>query len=1138
MNTENLKKLLLGTTLLVGFSAVNFGAAYAQDSDDDVEQVAEAAEEEKSDEIVVTGSRIKRDTFSSISPIQVLDFEVERDNGIIDPVTILQTSEAAAGIQIDSSFSGFVLDNGPGSETINLRGLGAARTLVLLNGRRLAPAGVEGAPAQPSINLLPSSLIQRVETLTDGASSIYGSDAVAGVVNVILRKDFDGFDVRLTTDQALEGSGDDYNVAGSYGVNFDRGFLGIGAEYDFRDNITAADRDFLAGCQTNLEITTTGETREVSVSAQTDFDQRFGNGFLTAADNDNPCVIQGFSRRIFVQGGNGSPGSIYFVPGQSNTGIPNFVDQNGPFGVPIDSDNDGVQDFGFQEFNLNGLDSLNQLRDILNQQDRYNVAAFGEYTLEGENNITPYFEVVYARTETEQQTGAPQIFPDVGVDNPFNPCGNSGIDCVNAFEAATFTNPGFLRVFAQNFAGLCGANGIPAAGCTPAAFGLAPRVGGARAVTPIVSIQGDRNNIQTSIDQTRIVGGFTADLPQLSYGNFTDWSFEASAAHSVSKGSSVRTGIREDRLNFALGNSQIAIDNDGDGFNDVVPGDPIAGLQPCQAQAGVTLAADVTQGCVPVNLFAPSVLGEVIGDFATQAERDFLIDERSFDTEINQTVLNAYVTGKLFNLPAGSVGAVFGAEYRKETIKSRPNRVASEGLLFGFFSDAGTNADRDIIEGFGEIDIPVAANLPFAEQIDLNLSGRILDDEVGGFAGVYSVKAGWRPVSPLLLKGSFGTSFRSPNLREAFLGPQSGFVNVSDPCIVPAAAIMTNPITGAQTINPTLDLRDPAVLAACTREGLNPLTFGIGANAVSNIEVFRQGSELSDAPLDNETSEALTLGASFDQPFTDWFDLTLGVNYYDIQIEDQVIAVGTQFAVNECFEVAGVSPNRSRFCDLIQRNPNTQRIASANLDFINLTSRSTQGLDFNARFDKEFRAFNQNFDFGVDVRANHLLASDTELVLADGSLDEDSFEGEFGFPDWTGSLRARLGFGDWSVNWFTRYQSGQEQDAAGVDMFGNAASTNDGTDMVPFADTCAGATFNDVNCRDLGEVGDYFLHNVGLRYEHPTDNWGINVNVTNVFNEEPPLVDGSEVTSVSNVPIGAGFDLFGRRLFVQVRKAF
>ncbi len=83
----------------------------------------------------------------------------------------------------------------PGTSTVDLRGLGAERTLVLINGRRAAPSGVEGAPVSPDLNVIPSSLVQRYEILLDGASSVYGSDAVAGVANIILRKDFDGLEL-------------------------------------------------------------------------------------------------------------------------------------------------------------------------------------------------------------------------------------------------------------------------------------------------------------------------------------------------------------------------------------------------------------------------------------------------------------------------------------------------------------------------------------------------------------------------------------------------------------------------------------------------------------------------------------------------------------------------------------------------------------------------------------------------------------------------------------------------------------------------------------------------------------------------------------------------------------------------------
>jgi len=121
--------------------------------------------------ITVTGSRIRRDTYSSISPLQVISTENQQSVGAFDPSQILQRSEAAAGTQIDATFQGFVLDNGPGSQTLNLRGLGADRTLLLVNGRRLAPAGVEGAPTVPSLNLIPATLVDRYDLLLDGASS-------------------------------------------------------------------------------------------------------------------------------------------------------------------------------------------------------------------------------------------------------------------------------------------------------------------------------------------------------------------------------------------------------------------------------------------------------------------------------------------------------------------------------------------------------------------------------------------------------------------------------------------------------------------------------------------------------------------------------------------------------------------------------------------------------------------------------------------------------------------------------------------------------------------------------------------------------------------------------------------------------
>ena len=139
----------------------------------DDETEAQVEDEGTIDNIVVTGSRIKRDTYTSIAPLQVITSQISREVGLIDAATILQDSPAASGGQIDLNFSTFVTPDGPGASTISLRGLGPARTLVLLNGRRVAPSGVEGAPASPDLNMIPGSLVQQYDLLLDGASSIY-----------------------------------------------------------------------------------------------------------------------------------------------------------------------------------------------------------------------------------------------------------------------------------------------------------------------------------------------------------------------------------------------------------------------------------------------------------------------------------------------------------------------------------------------------------------------------------------------------------------------------------------------------------------------------------------------------------------------------------------------------------------------------------------------------------------------------------------------------------------------------------------------------------------------------------------------------------------------------------------------------
>ncbi len=572
MKSLDLKTLLLSGSLLAGtfaYSAIGYAQEVAETADEVIHVVNEAGEEEaKQDSIIVTGSRIKRDTFSSISPLQVITAETSIKAGLIDPAQILQQSESASGTQIDATFNGFVLDNDLNSQTLNLRGLNPSRTLVLISGRRFAPSGVEGAPVNASINQIPGSLIDRYDLLLDGASSIYGSDAVAGVANVIMRKDFDGFEVIANGSLVEAGGNTDYTISGNWGGNNDRGFIGVGVEYDYRDEIRLFDSAFLSGCDRNMEITSDGQIRSRDISDQTRYETWFGD--IDAAESTRgplgECKASRITNRIqeFSRGFRTSFGSIYGVDGPGNIGIPGYVDQTFQ-GIPIDANGDGVQDYGFQEFSTNGTVD----RTFISEQKRASLMAYGEYTFEGDMNVTPFFEVLYTDTRGRVDTGQPQLFPFVGSGNPFSPCGtNAATDC-GAGVGDIVTDADFIRRWGQYYADadpnrdgdtsdqrICAELSIPAAACTPAIFGWGPGTSFGPVLTrPVVGVTGDRNNVATTQKNLRLVGGFKGDLPQLNFGSLSNWSFETALSHSRSVGTSSRMGIREDRLNFALGNN-------------------------------------------------------------------------------------------------------------------------------------------------------------------------------------------------------------------------------------------------------------------------------------------------------------------------------------------------------------------------------------------------------------------------------------------------------------------------------------------------------------------------------------------------------------------------------------------------------
>lgn len=1167
MTQLDLKKLLLGTSVLAGFAAMSVAApAYAQTADDEpiaVETVDEVLDDEEGDEVVVTGSRLKKSTFTSIAPVQVITTDESNQEGLFSPVEILQSNPISAGQQIDSTFNGFVLGNGPGSETINLRGLGASRTLVLLNGRRVAPAGVEGAPQNPSLNLLPQTMIDRNELVLDGASAVYGSDAVAGVANVILRNDYDGLEIDISGDRPEGNSaGSDYTLGARYGVNGDRGFIGGAVEYRYTDPYTSGQREFFPGCQTRREVTESGEIRTLDQT----YNVEAAAAGLGISQTD--CVVSGLSQSILLRdpatnGLSSTFGVVYYQPEIGNAFGP--FSESTLFGTSVDANGDGIRDVNFVDFTTNA----NQVdfAQLNAEQKQSSLFLNGEYTFEGEMNITPYFEVFSSSVNVKNRSQQFPTAPIVPANNPFNPCNFNagGADCNQAYNELLRT-PNYQTAFLsylnsnQNPFGTENCFNLPDDLCTPQFFGLDRRPEGQLFnVQSRVGIVGDRSEYDVEIAQTRIVGGTRGDLPGLNFGSLNGWEFDASVNHTFSKGLSKRPGLLEQNLNFALGiNPNDPTDEDTGALN-LLNG-------PCDA-TGINVSAEVSDGCVPVNFFAPSLFSSPSGgDFATQAERDYLFGVREFDTRYTQTLIDIIAQGNIFELPGGEASLLVGAQFRRDEIDSQPNRVASEGLILNFFRDAGAAGTRDVNEVFFEASLPLGNGELGLRELNFDIAGRLTDDEFYGANGTYSLKGGWRPVESLLLKGTVGTSFRAPNMRELFLRAQSGFNNgFGDPCSTPASAIRETIVMPGQPpileYDPTLETRNQTILDNCSAVDLDgdgvggdidPTDFLVG-NGVYSVEVFQSGIQTQSpdlverfGELDPETSNSFTAGFSFDQPWSDKFDLELGATYSNFEIENSIVEAGSSFSVSQCYSRGANLSNP--FCELFSRNANTGRVEDVTSIFVNRDSETAEFVDYNFRFSMDNVAIaDRSFDFFARGQYNNFIDRTFTVSLDEDNKFSDQLVGDFGFADWTGQTTIGATYDRWTVALSNRFISSvesEEEDLDGirsrfVDDFtylGETATEDRDFNGIGNGTTCLGPDEGDTLCRPVFFADSYNTTNLSVTYDG--DDWNLLVGVRNLLNDKPPLVDGREVFQIQNIPIGNGYNLLEREYFMRIRKTF
>ena len=195
-----------------------------------------AAEIEK---IQVTGSRTKRSDMETSSPVSIINAEDINSSGAVTIDDVLQNLTVAGGAMTNPA-----VNNGSGGNaTINLRGMGAQRTLVLVNGRRMINSGT-GAASTVDLNTIPVSMINYIEVLKDGASAVYGTDAVAGVVNIILKDDFEGAELNIHSGLSAESDANKNSIDLTVGTQFDKGNMLLSLQYLDRGDASQADRGF------------------------------------------------------------------------------------------------------------------------------------------------------------------------------------------------------------------------------------------------------------------------------------------------------------------------------------------------------------------------------------------------------------------------------------------------------------------------------------------------------------------------------------------------------------------------------------------------------------------------------------------------------------------------------------------------------------------------------------------------------------------------------------------------------------------------------------------------------------------------------------------------------------------------------
>jgi outer membrane receptor protein involved in Fe transport len=996
--------LLTGASALTLFAA----AAQAQDAAPVGEQPAAQAEAE----IVVTGSRIASPALTSPSPLQVVTAEALENQGVVNVQDALQQNPAV-GVPGQSRTTNGASTN-PGLATVNLRNLGADRTLVLIDGRR-SVAGVPGT-AQVDLSMIPTPFIERVDVLTGGASAVYGSDAVAGVVNFIYKKKFEGLQLNLQS--GISERGDDRQIVGNvtYGANFagDRGNVMLYGGYVNEGVVRNNSRDF-----SRLDYTSLGTTQRVAGNSDTN---------LTAAQN---------LFTPFYNPSNVGPGGVFVIGTLTNR----IINPDGSFRAY----NAATDGYNREEYKLLAAPS-----------ERYTFAARVNYDVTDNANV--FAEATYTNVLTKGRMEASPMRTDSALgafpgNGGFYPIEFSVVNPTNPADVRRLANP---LVPAAVFAAATNRNVNDAIASKDLSF----------LVRTTMFDDGTRT-IPTERDNFRVVIGGDVNLGG-------SWKLDAYYQYGFTKQNQSMSGLAN-LYNLAEAVQAIpdVFDYDNDGN---------------RTEAVCVNASARAQGCVPVDVYGLNANGT--SKISPEAVK-YLKTSLTRASKQQMHVAAANLTGTLFTLPAGPVQVAVGAEYRKEESRDIFDPLTNQARN-GYVQLTDTAGKFDVKEAYGEIVVPILSDTPFFHALTLRAAGRMSDYSTVGTFYAWNVGGEWSPVEDIRLRAVYAHAVRAPNIGELYAAPAAGIISITDPCQGITATTTGTLATNCRAV--------PGIAANIAANGSFTLTqadlAGVGSLTANNPNIQQ------------ETGKTLTLGAVINpRSINALRNLTISVDYFDIELEDAINRVAAATVLNKCYR-----EGLPEFCQFVTRRAGSSGAYSSGSveqvvrGLVNSGGSFSRGIDVTLNYSHEVAGGKAS----LSAAWTHLFKNGFIALTGD---PYDNTMGELGTP--RDAVTAGIGW---------------ENDDFGFNVSGEyiAPQVLDYENFQTLYRTASGAVPDEKYFR----IGSKIYTDLQVRYTG-IEHFEFYLGVKNLFDVERPGIWGGLPGPVNGV-----YDVIGRRFYTGARLKF